>query len=402
MNQKILVLTSTFPTFKGGSEPPFVYELSKRLTKTFQVYLLTQYYPNSKKYEIMDKIIVSRFKYWPPFLKDNLTKNAIVPSLKKNKFFYFQAVIYSLFQIIKTIQICRKENIKIIHAHWIVPQGLSALIMKKIFNIPYIITSHGGDIFGLQGKLFTKIKYFVLKNAEIITVVSSAIEKEVIKINPVLKPKIKILPMGVDSKLFNPSKYNESLKTKYGITGPFLLFVGRLAEKKGIKYLIQAMPSIIKQFSLAKLLIIGTGGLEDELVKLTKELKLTNSVIFVGGLPNSELPQYYATADIFIGPSIKTKDGDTEGFGLTFVEASLSGCVPIGTDVGGITDIIKNKDTGYIIKSKSPKSITSAVIKILNKKTINSLNMRNKIAKKFDWDIISKKYAKLLNQVCKI
>ena len=393
--KKILVLTSTFPRWKNDTNPSFVFDLSRRLVKSLEITVLAPHYARSKTLESMNGLKVYRFRYFISPLEKLAGSGGILPTLKQNRLNYFLVPFFFIGETIGAIRIILKDHPDIIHAHWIIPQGLIALFMKKLFNIPYVVTSHGGDIFALQGKLLNSIKLSILNNAKTITVVSFAIKNNVINLNHKLESKIKVIPMGVDSKLFNPNKYSKSLKNKYNPNGPILLFVGRLAEKKGVEYLIKAMPLIIKKDLKVKLLIVGSGTLENKLKELANRLNLNKNIIFIGPLPNSELPKYYATADIFIGPSIKIKNGDTEGLPVTFLEASASGCVPIGTNAGGIAEIIKHGESGIILKQKNHLQIAVSVTKLLedNKLRLNfSKNARIFVKDNFDWSIISKKY----------
>jgi glycosyltransferase involved in cell wall biosynthesis len=397
--KKILVLASTFPRWKNDTIPPFVFELEKRLAKDFEIHVLAPHDKGAKKYEIMEQVHVHRFQYfWPAKYETLCSGGGILPNLKRNKLLYIQALTLILFELIAAIKLVKKLKIDLIHAHWIIPQGIVAYTLKKFYNISYIVTTHGGDIYGLQNKLFFNMKKVILENAKSITVVSTAIKKEIHKkINPNLK--IEVISMGVDSKLFNPNKYDENLKKKYNINGPLLLFVGRLDERKGIKYLLNALPSIIKMFPKTKLLIIGEGPLEAELKSISTDLNLDKNVIFTGPITHTSLPSFYSTADIYIGPSL------TEGFGLTFVEAAFSGCIPIGTNVGGIPDIIQNNSTGYLVEKHDSINISSNVLKILNdKKLFKKLksNARSSTTKKFNWDIISKKYSNVFLQIFNI
>jgi len=396
LRKKILVLASTFPRWANDTTPPFVLELEKRLTNDFDIFLLAPHFPGAKKNECMDNINVRRFQYfWPATFQKLCYGGGILPNLKKNKWLLVQAVTLIFFEILAAINLVRKKNIELIHAHWLIPQGIIALILKKMFQIPYIVTVHGGDIFGLQNNFLNSIKKSILKNADKITVVSTAIKKEIHIIDPNLD--VYVVSMGVDANLFNTNKFDKSIKTKFTIHGPFLLFVGRLAEKKGVKYLLRAMPDIIKAFPKTILLIIGEGTIKIDLEKLTNVLGIRKNVFFVGGIPNAQLPNYYATADIFIGPSIQTKDGDTEGLGLTFVEASFSGAIPIGTVVGGISDVIKNNKTGFLVPQKSSYDIAETVIKVLkNPERMSQVksNARAYVYKKFDWETVTTKYKK--------
>lgn len=397
MKRKVLVIASTFPRWENDTLPPFVYDLSKRLTKEFDISVLAPHYPDSKTDEVMDNLKVHRFRYFFNKYEKLAGSGGILPTLKNNKWFYFQVPFFLLGEFLSLRKIIKQEHPEIIHAHWIIPQGLVVYINNKLSTkknkVPYVVTTHGGDIFGLKG--FNLIKKPILKNAYKITVVSNAIKQEVLeKIDKNLD--IEVIPMGVDTNLFNPNKKDQKLKKEYKIDRSFLLFVGRLAEKKGVKYLIEAMPEVIKKFPKTKLLIVGTGVLEDDLKQQTKELKLERNIIFTGAIQNKELPKYYATADIFIGPSIIAKGGDTEGFGLTFVEAGMSGCFLIGTNVGGISDIIKNGKNGVIVKEKDSKELSKELIKSINKKTSTPQKNRKLIVNLFDYDIISKRYIGVL------
>ncbi len=391
MKKKVLVMASTFPRWKNDTIPPFVYELSKRLVKDFDISVLAPAYPESKDYEIMDKMKVHRFHYFFHKYEKLAGSGGILPTLKKNKWFYFQIPFFLLGEFFALRKRIKEDNPDIIHAHWIIPQGLVAYLNYKISGTPYVVTSHGADIFGLQGKISLYLKRKVLQNARNITVVSTAIKNEALKLDSLLN--IGVIPMGVDSKLFNPNKKDPNLKKKYKINGPFLLFVGRLTEKKGVKYLIEAMPEVIKHNPKTKLIIIGSGELEQELKDLTKSLNLENNIIFTGAIQNSELPKYYATADIFIGPSITTEEGDREGLPVTLMEAMSSGCVVIASDLEGNRDLI-NDQTGLLVKQNNSQELTQSILNIINNK--KKMNATNYVVNNFDWKVISKNYRKVL------
>jgi len=142
-------------------------------------------------------------------------------------------------------------------------------------------------------------------------------------------------------------------------------------------------------------LIVGHGELEQELRKKVEDLGLQKVVLFIGGIVNKELPPYYASADIFIGPSIQTVNGDSEGFGLTFVEAAMSGCLLIGTKNGGIEDIIDDGQTGFLVPPANVRTLAEAILfAVDNLNHLQDMRMKSKqkVVEKFDWEIISRKY----------
>ena len=396
---KLLVLTCGFPKWKNDHTDPFVYELSKNLAGDFNIYVLNYYSKGSSTYECMDNMEINRFKYWFDE-KKNLTDGAILANLKKNKFLWIQVPFFLILGFVSLIKLVKNHKIKIIHAHWIVPSGLLAVLYKKLFdkNVKVVITSHGGDIFGLRK--FNFLKKWMINNCDGITVVSNAIKKEIKKLGIKNNILIEVIPMGIDTCLFSPDKYDESIKKKYGINGKFLLFVGRLSEKKGVKYLINAMPDILKEFPDTKLLIIGDGEDREHLERLAKELGLYgNSIIFTGALANHGLPKYYATADLFIGPSIISSSGDREGLPVSYMEALSSGCILFATDLEGNKDIIEDEINGIIIKQKDSKDISNKVIRLLKNKNLYyeiKKNTRPSVVDRFDWKVVSSQFKKIL------
>lgn len=398
MKQKILVLTSTFPRWLNDTDPPFVYELSKRLASSFDITVHAPHYPGAKTNEIMNGIRVHRFRYFFQPLEKLAGSTGILPTLKRNKFYYLIVPFFLCAQFLSAFFLVRKICPDIIHAHWLIPQGLIACLAGGLNRVPFVVTCHGADVFGLNGVFFSIIKRFVLQKAKTVTVVSKAILDQV-RVHVSDSSQIKVIPMGVSSTSFSPLKTNNDIRSKYRINGPFLLYAGRLTEKKGIRYLIEALKKVKNVYSTGKLLILGSGELEGQLKKQVADMDLQDNVHFVGPCVNEKMAAYYATADVFIGPSIQTADGDTEGFGITFVEAAMSGCPVIAADVGGIGDIIKDMETGLLVPQKDSEAIANAIIFALQNKTKMTQIAENALLsciQKYDWSIIVNQYKDVL------
>jgi glycosyltransferase involved in cell wall biosynthesis len=397
--KNLLIITSTFPRWKNDTDPPFVFELAKRLTSTFNITVLAPNFPGSLSYETMEGMDVHRFRYFLKNYEKLAGSEGILPTLKKNRLFYLLVPFFILAELIALLKLIRKTKPDIIHAHWILPQGFVAALAHNLTGVPFVATTHGGDIYGLQGKFASALKGYALRNASIVTVVSKDIQNT-IKQKYGENVHTEVVPMGVDSTLFHPDKSDPHIREQFGIKGPFLLYVGRLTEKKGLQYLLEAMPAVIKQYPDAKLLVVGTGEQKQNLLQLTQKLNIGDNVPFVGALANSELPFYFASADVFIGPSVRAEGGDTEGFGLTFVEAGMSGCIVVASDVGGISDIIELGKTGFLVKEKDPGELAATIIMILEKGAeLNHMKeaARRTLCIKFDWSAIAEKYQKILS-----
>ncbi len=375
---KVLVLASTFPRWKDDTNPPFVYDLSRRLAEKMDIIVLAPHYPGAKDTEVMDSMRVHRFHYFFERFEKLAGNGGILPTLKANRLYYLTVPFFLLFEIIATLKLVKKYKPDIIHAHWIIPQGIASYVNWLVNKTPYVITSHGSDLhsLGLIG-----LKRIILNNSRKITVVSNYLKEEVGKIDSSLLAKTEVIPMGVDTELFNPDKYDESIKKKYGITGKLLLFVGRLAPEKGVTYLIDAMPAVLKKFPKTKLMIIGGGTLEKELEDQASRLKIKPNVIFMGVIKHDDLPPYYATADIFVSPSLK------EGLPTTYLESLSSGNYVIVGDIPISREIVTSDLIGLLVKTTKEEIYSKVISSIV----INHRKYRLSV-RRYDYRCIVKEF----------
>ncbi len=397
---KLIVVTSTFPRWKNDTDPPFVYELSKRLAYTFDVTIHTPHYPGAKTKEMMDGMEVQRFRYFPAPYEKLAGSIGMLPTLQQNRLYYAVVPFFLFFQFVSLLRLIWKTNPDCIHAHWIFPQGFIAVLLKVLLRIPVVVTAHGADVFGLKGFVFSSIKRFTLYRACNVTVVSNALA-EALHGMVASKDKLQVIPMGVDAQMFSPHRKIDWFREKYAIKDLFLLYVGRLTEKKGVRYLIDAMPILLESVPEVKLLVVGAGELEQTLKSHVIQQGLNEQVLFVGGVTNRDLPALYASADIFIAPSIEIKGGDTEGFGLTLVEASMSGCLVIASSVGGIGDIVVDGETGFLVKPGNAKALAEKILQVQQRTdTLADVRKRGRgrCIDRYDWSVVAKQYSEVLQE----
>jgi glycosyltransferase involved in cell wall biosynthesis len=207
--------------------------------------------------------------------------------------------------------------------------------------------------------------------------------------------KVRVIPMGVElQNLFIPPENRKVSKT--------LLFVGRLVEKKGLRYLIEAMPTIVKKHPDAQLRVVGDGQESNTLKNLSAELGMAQKIQFLGALTNETLPKLYQTADVVVFPSIVAADGDREGFGLVLVEALGCECAAVVTDLPAMRDIVHDGKTALVVPQKNAKQIADKVMQLLNNPSLRrSLGEtgRQYVVQRFDWKIVVGKYANLIDKV---
>jgi glycosyltransferase involved in cell wall biosynthesis len=397
---KILALTSTFPRWQGDTCPMFVADLCRGLAREMDVTVLAPGSHGARSSEQRDGYTVRRFRYaWPSRLQ-RLADGAILPNIKRNPLLLAQAPPFVLAQFFAAYRLMRRERFDAIHAHWAVPQGVIASILKRRFGVPVVTTTHGGDIYALNGGPARRAKTWALRSSDHVTAVSSALKAEVVALG-IDERQVDVLPMGVDTTRFTPQAFSPALRARLNPLGPVLLFVGRLVEKKGARYAIEGMPKIVAAHPDARLIIVGDGPLRSELEALARHLDVAGSVTFAGAVANGDLPAYYASADVFIGPSIVEASGDTESFGVVFAEAMASGCPVIATDVGGIADVTGNGAHARLVPQRNADAIAAAACELLGDRALHaSLRDRGieEMRRSFDHRPIHESYARLIER----
>lgn len=392
--KKIVLVTSTFPRREGDTDPPFVYDLARWLAGSFSVFVVCPHAPGTPATEVMAGVSVKRFRYFLSTFETLAYGGGMLNRFRQNRMYYLLVPFFLLAELAATARMLLKEKPAVINAHWILPQGLVAVLAKAVTasRAALVCTVHGGDIYGLQGPLFDALKKYVLKRCAAVNVVSRAMARAVAALG-VERARIHVIPMGVDLReRFIPGHGEQDPKT--------LLFVGRFAEKKGLIYLIDAMPRVLARHPDANLTIVGHGPLEGTLKNRVRELRIGHAVRFGGAAANAELPAVYQRAGIVVFPSIVDSRGDTEGFGLVMVEAMGCGCAVIASDLPAIHDSIIDGQTGLLAPQKDPAALAEKIISLLDDPAACrrlASQGRAYVLERYDWSITAAKYTAVLN-----
>jgi glycosyltransferase involved in cell wall biosynthesis len=396
---KVLVLASTFPRWLGDREPPFVFELSRRLAAHHDVTVLAPHAAGAKTTERMEGMDVFRFRYLPERWESLAYDGGILSNLKAYPWKYSLVPFFLLGQLVTLYRILRNERVDVIHAHWLFPQGLLALLARALArtrHTPLLCTSHGGDLFGLRGYVFSRLNRTVLLSAEAVTVVSNVMRDFAISLGGAGE-RIQVIPMGVDAAgTFLPPLHHERREDT-------LLFVGRLVEKKGLEYLLRALPNVVERRPSMRLVIVGSGPEEHSLKRLAREINIEDRVSFLGSVRNSELPELYRMATVFVGPSIATAAGDQEGLGLVFAEALACECPVIASDLPAIGDLVIDGSTGLVFRQRDTVDLANKLSRLLDDPLLRqSLGQegRRVVCRQFDWSGVTERYSQLLVGLC--
>ncbi len=363
---KILQISSAPVSYLGGTEK-VVWEISKRLSKDHDVTILQTTLYDPKK-------------------SSGITSEDNVKIITCKNDFFLGGYGYSKEFVKKLKEIWKDYDVIHVHGYGRFASDLSLKFLKN--KKPIIFTAHG-FFHSKKAALFKKMhnitKGGLLKKATYCTALTKLERKQYLG-RGVKKEKIKIVPDGVDLKQFE-TKTALNLKKKYSKNKKIVLYIGGLHESKGLQYVVRAIKDLDVKF-----LIFGVDrGYEKKLRKLVHELGLDEKVVFGGFVDESSKAKIYSIADVFVLFS------EWEGFGLVLIEAMASGKPAIVSDRGALPFLVKNGKNGLIVKypdiEKLKLSLESLLKDDVKRKKIGK--EAKKFSKKFDWDIIVKKYGSL-------
>jgi colanic acid/amylovoran biosynthesis glycosyltransferase len=304
-----------------------------------------------------------------------LKPHRVITSFKR----YFQgnnsSVLKKLHLFLKSVaytKLIENQKPEHIHVHFFSWPSSTVMIASTILEIPYSISGHAKDVF-LEGELIKE----KLKTCKFMSICNSYAYNKTLEVAGESSDteKIHLIYHGVDPKVFE----GKSLLPK--VTVPRIFLGGtRLVEKKGITYMIEASKLLLDKGILHQVDLVGPGELYDQLTDQTKKLGLEKTVLVHGegkGTPFSEVLEYYKVADVFVLPSIETKDGDVDGVPTVVIEAAMAKIPIISTNAGGITDLITDNVTGILVPQKDPTAIAEAIEKLLTDRPFAEKLMTN-------------------------
>jgi len=277
------------------------------------------------------------------------------------------------------------KNIKpdIVHVQSI-GMGIPGFLAKIFLKKPYVVWGRGSDIY-LPSTFKNTISKLVLRNAGAVIALTEDMKNEMRKF---CDRDIFVIPNGINlNKFKNLSKVNIRSKLKIKEDEKVVIFVGTLRPVKGVKYLIKAMEIIIQKNTNTRLMLVGNGEDRGKLEKLVKEFVLEKHVIFVGKVPNEKVPEYMVASDVFVLPSL------SEGFPVVILEAMASGLPIVATKVGGLPEIIKDGENGFLVEPKNPKEIAEKVLLLLEDDELReriSRSFKEKV-KNYSWESVVKR-----------
>lgn len=346
--------------------------------------------------EVHRPLIADASNVFPMFVTDDLKKWGANLRLFNDIF------IYNILSATKLVNsLIKKEGYKfdVVAVHdWL--SSIAGIIIKNETNIPVVFHVHSTEFGRSGGQGSEVVSHFELetaKAADKIITVSHAMREDLIR-HGWQGEKISVVWNGVDPRRYDPSKYNaddvKKIRDMYGIKDDecMLFFLGRLTWVKGVRNLIQAMPSILNEYPKTKLVILGKGEEQKDIYETAKRLGIKNNVICrFDFIPEEERILHYAASDVCVFPSVY------EPFGIVSLEAMAMG-KPIVVGARGVVGFREQvinagpEQNGIHINGENAADIAWGVKEVLRnfeKAKLWGKNGRERVLKYFTWEQVA-------------
>ena len=363
-----LVVTRNFPPDVGGIQT-LMEGLSLSLAQYSPIKIIADDHKNSEEYDKNSLLNITRikgFKLFRKYRKANYVNNY----LNSNK------------------------NVKALFVdHW---KSLELIKFDRLKNIKTFCLIHSKEINHETNTLLNKRLIKSSNKANFIIANSHFTKELAIKVG-LEKTKINIIFPGIAKRKKIDSKLKIKSYDVFKDSFPKIITVSRLEKRKGHDKVLMAIKNLKTLFPKIKYVSIGSGKEENSLLKLCKELGIENNVIFLKNIDYDSKLSLISSANLFLMPS-RVENKSVEGFGISFIEAASCGVASIGGKHGGETDAIIHEKTGLICDGNDLNSIYDSVIHFFkNDNFIKYGKNALEFSKKFHWDILIKKYLKLIN-----
>lgn len=351
---RILIISTAYPRYPDDPTAKWLVETIRRLAaEGYEFEVLTSAYRGGGNTSL-DGIPIHRFRYF--FARwERLTHEESAPDrMRRSMLYKLLPIPYLLSGTFAAWRLGRRGRFDIVHVHWPVPHALFGWaaraaaprrpkIIDHFYSIELRWVRHSLRI--LSGFL-----RLAITSADRVVAISTSTAREIQAVAPV---PVEVIPYAVD--LPHPAR----LAARAG-AGTRLLYVGRLVERKGVRYLLDAL-ALLPPELCAEAVIIGDGPERPNLEAQVATLGLQNRVTFRGWVTPEELDQAYSDASVFVLPAVVDARGDTEGLGMVLLEAMTYRLPVISTPLGGITDIVADQRTGVLVPPNDAGALAQAI-----------------------------------------
>ncbi len=328
--------------------------------------------------------------YAMPFRLTRFVENVVFHEVELSNYPLFEFPLYSLALASKMVEVAAYEKLDLLHVHYAIPHATSAFLAKQMLKgkkeIKVITTLHGTDItlVGLEPSFLPLVK-FSTEQSDGVTAVSRSLKEKTL-INYSIEKDIEVIPNFVDTEIYKPGKdcdFRDHIAPK---GEKILVHTSNFRAVKRVTDTIRIFEQVVKEVP-SKLVLVGDGPDRSDCERLCRELHLCDHIKFLG--KQDGLVEILNAADVFLIPS------QSESFGLAALEAMACGIPVVSSSVGGLPELIKHNETGFIAEIGDINRMAKYAVDLLTndrKHKLFSENSRKRAVESFDKSIVVPMY----------
>ena len=378
----LLVITELFLPTKGGTAVWF--EAVYRRLGGKAIHIVTAEVPDSAKIDknhpnSIDRVSLKRYFWLRP-----------------------ESLAMYLRLLAKGLQIALTRKIQSVHAGRVLPEGFVGWLIARLTGKPIVIYAHGEEITTWRQPGKFRVMSFTYRHADRVIANSDFTRDQLLELG-VQPNRISLISPGVDIERFLPNIPSDNLRQSLGVHADqrLILSVGRLSRRKGFDQVIRSVSLLAQEGVDVHYALIGIGEDREYLANLARDCHIAARVHLLGHVPTEELPAWYNACDIFAMPN-REIDGDTEGFGMVFLEAAACGKPSIAGNAGGTAAAVEDGVTGYRVQGEDVEQIVGKLRLLLSDDSLRTRMGRSgfeRAHREFSWDAVARKTAALLEDL---
>ena len=361
----VIVLTHNLPRFHGDFSGTFIDALCRALvTQGAGVHVLA---PHDSAYQPLPgrTYALHLYRYaWPPSLQTVGYMRSMVGDLKVRRVSLAVTPAMLAAGALHCLRLVRLLHPDVIHAHWLLPNGLIGAVASRLTGVPLVVSIPGSDLLVARSNRFiSRLASFVLRQAALVTANSHDLQRVAYQLGAD-PDRFDLIIYGVDPEALQPDpEAGQSLRRKLGIAAEdfLVLAVGRMVPKKGFRYLLEAMPLLLNSAPRSHLILVGDGPERPDLGDLAQRLQIADRVLFAGTIARHEIPSYYNACDVLAMPSVTEPE---DGLNVCVLDAMACAKPVVATTVAGNPLAVQDGLNGSLVPEHDPARLAEELARL--------------------------------------
>jgi len=404
----MLAITSSYPRYDGDPTAPFIESLTRHIAlRGHSIHLVLPANREWRRRSEDDNVHYHPYRYsplrsWTPWGYSE----SLEAGVRIRRPLYALAPLVYLTAARTGNAVAKRTRCDVVHAHWVIPNGPIASLVARQQRLPLVISLHGSDIsVAERSRWMHPLVRSSFTRAAAVTAPSEDLLERARRLGAT--GDLVLVPYGADPNALQvDSAERARVRTEMGIGVAEIVVVGigRFVHWKGFDDLIDAAGRARQRGSNMRLVLVGDGDLRDELQARALALGLGEAVTFVGMAPRAKVPAYLAAADVVAVPSVHHA-GYVDGLPNVALEAMAAGKPLIATRVGGLPQVVRDGENGFLVEERDPAALAEAILRLSSdpqlRRTMGAAG-RERILESLTWERVAERFCDVLERARRI